>query len=156
MLNESKKAFTMVELVFVIVVIGILSAVAIPKFAVNRDDAEIAKAKSEVASIRSAVSVERQKRILRGDFTPITSLGTDTGYDKPIFDGINGDAATPVFEYGLQSCKSASAQGCWYTADNTTYTYKFPVVGTVDFNLSSSSRFDCKVPTSATCKELTQ
>ncbi len=36
------KAFTMIELIFVIVIIGILSAVAIPKFAATRDDAKIA------------------------------------------------------------------------------------------------------------------
>ena len=40
---SSKKAFTMVELVFVIVVIGILSAIAIPKLAATRDDAHITK-----------------------------------------------------------------------------------------------------------------
>ena len=38
-----KKAFTMVELIFVIVIIGILSAVAVPKLMATRDDALIAK-----------------------------------------------------------------------------------------------------------------
>lgn len=38
-------AFTMVELIFVIVIIGILSAVAIPKFTATRNDAKV----SEVA-----------------------------------------------------------------------------------------------------------
>ena len=36
---KSQKAFTMVELVFVIVIIGILAAVAIPRLAATRDDA---------------------------------------------------------------------------------------------------------------------
>lgn len=38
-----KSAFTMIELIFVIVILGILSAVAIPKFTATRDDAEISK-----------------------------------------------------------------------------------------------------------------
>lgn len=155
MFCKNYKAFTMIELVFVIVVIGILSAIAIPKFAATRGDAEIAKAKATVGSVRSAVAMQRQKLILRGVFDPITSLSSVTGYDKPIFDGINGDTNSPVLEYPLQSCKNSTSQGCWYTADNVTYSYKLPVSGSVDFNLTSS-KFTCKVPTDANCKLLTQ
>ena len=38
-----KKAFTMIELIFVIVIIGILAAIAIPKLAASRDDARTSK-----------------------------------------------------------------------------------------------------------------
>jgi len=38
-----KNAFTMVELVFVIVILGILAAVAIPRFSATRDDAQVSK-----------------------------------------------------------------------------------------------------------------
>jgi len=41
----------MIELIFVIVILGILAAVAIPKLAATRDDAKIAKGATEVASI---------------------------------------------------------------------------------------------------------
>ncbi|MBU1990199.1 type II secretion system GspH family protein, partial [bacterium] len=50
----SKNAFTMIELVFVIVVLGILAAIAIPKFATTRTDAIIAKGRADISSIRSA------------------------------------------------------------------------------------------------------
>jgi general secretion pathway protein G len=38
-----KKAFTMIELIFVIVILGILATVAIPKLAATRTDAEVSK-----------------------------------------------------------------------------------------------------------------
>jgi type II secretory pathway pseudopilin PulG len=40
----------MIELIFVIVIIGILAAVAIPKLAATRDDAQDAKTKANVAT----------------------------------------------------------------------------------------------------------
>ena len=45
------KAFTMVEVIFVIVIIGMLAAVAIPKLAASRNDAEAAVCITEVGQL---------------------------------------------------------------------------------------------------------
>lgn len=50
-----KKAFSMIEMIFVIVVIGILSAVAIPKMMANRETAHVVKLKEQIENIRKGI-----------------------------------------------------------------------------------------------------
>ena len=145
-----RRAFTMLELTYVIAIIGILAAIAIPKFAATRDDAVISKARVTVASLRNAIATERQLRVLRGDFTPITNLdsghGNGNAYDKPIFDRFDlNTTANRVLEYPMRTCKNSSARGCWIRSSNSRYTYKFPHNDTDVIFDSNGSRFDCLV-----------
>ena len=43
-----RTAFTMIELIFVILVLGILAVIAIPKLAATRDDAEISRMSADI------------------------------------------------------------------------------------------------------------
>ena len=64
-----KKGFTMIELIFVIVILGILASVAIPRLAATRDDAEISSA---VANLRTLVSDASAYYTVKGTLTGAT------------------------------------------------------------------------------------
>ncbi len=156
MLHTKKNAFTMIELVFVIVVIGILSAIAIPKFAATRTDAQIAKGRSEISSIRSAIVSERQARLIKGDNKFINKL--HSAADK-YFDN-NGTAANTLLMYAIVPKDS---NGHWKTGASCTgdtpnvCTYTF-MVENKDVNFTykqANGTFDCNT-TENLCKQLTE
>ena len=82
-----KKGFTMIELIFVIVILGILASVAVPRLASTREDAEIS---ATVANLRTLVSDASSYYVANGTFTP---KGTQAKWrdvtNVPLRDGKN-------------------------------------------------------------------
>ena len=143
-MKNSKNAFTMIELVFVIVVLGILAAVAIPKFAATRTDAEISKGRADISSIRSAIVTERQTRLIKGDSSWITKLTSNTT-PTILFDG--NDTDHTLLMYGV-------AVGRWQSTNTDGEQYSYTVQSTTvsfDYN-NSTGIFKCN-PTGGTAIE---
>lgn len=73
---DMKKAFTMIELVFVIVILGILAAIAIPKLVASKDDAMAVKATTEMATVITQLSAWY---FTHGNFKPVIHGCPDPG-----------------------------------------------------------------------------
>jgi MSHA pilin protein MshA len=64
--NKNESGFTLIELVMVIVIVGILTAVALPKFVSLGSDARVGVMKSVQGSMRSANAIIFSKAAMSG------------------------------------------------------------------------------------------
>ena len=100
----------MIELIFVIVILGILASVAIPRLAATREDAEISAA---VANLRTLVSDATAYYTAKGEFGSTTKWNEIT--NVPLGDaGSNavgtGNTATAKLKAGGKDCIGVQLQ----------------------------------------------
>ena len=98
-----KKGFTMIELIFVIVILGILASVAIPRLAGTRDDAEISAA---IGNLRTLVSDANVYYVTKGSFGATTKWQEFTSVPLVGADAtaVNSTAATANLKVGGENC----------------------------------------------------
>lgn len=131
-----KKGFSLIELVFVIVILGILAGVAIPRLTATREDAQIAKLKSDVAAVQSGIALERSTRMMRGDMSWPSRLDQK----DPV------GASTPGIDCGSAFCAVTqnAIKGPWSTSNGTAYTFEFNKNTTLNFTYNpADGTFDC-------------
>jgi general secretion pathway protein G len=73
-----RRAFTMIEIMVVVVMVGIMAAIVIPQFGGVTNDAKSGSAEGALAGVRSSIAAFRSKAILAGSspFPTLTELNT--------------------------------------------------------------------------------
>lgn len=77
---KKQNGFTLIELVVVIAILGILAAIALPKFVNMTSEARIAKMKGAVGAVNSGAALIHAKWLAMGSPAP-TATGTKLAYE---------------------------------------------------------------------------
>ena len=125
-----QKAFTLIELIFVIVIIGLLAVVAVPKFINLTAHAKTASIKSVVSSVQDSIENIHAKWLVNEDFVwDVDGDGQNdlnaNGYPEKLDEGKD---EKKLFKYVLKipvySCGD-KAKNCWKEYDDKRYEYIF-------------------------------
>ncbi|MDT8440027.1 MAG: type II secretion system major pseudopilin GspG [Desulfuromonadales bacterium] len=76
---RSKRGFTLIEIMVVVVILGILAAVVVPRLLSRPDEARVTKAKVDMKSIEEALGLFK----LDSGFFPSTDQGLKALVEKP-------------------------------------------------------------------------
>ena len=100
---RDQRGFTLIEIVMVIVLLGVLAAIAIPKYVDMKKDAQEATADGIVASVSSAAAIGYAKKSISGTATYPDMTELDTTYlSVQNVDYWGTDAANGVFTANIK------------------------------------------------------
>ncbi|MGQ2736498.1 type II secretion system protein [Campylobacter coli] len=82
-----RKAFTILELVFVIVILGILAAIALPKMSSSKDEAEVSKSLNNLKTLINDISIYTLKN---DHLSSIKTMSNVSGVENVDLGNFNG------------------------------------------------------------------
>ncbi len=120
---RNRKGFTLIELLIVVVIIGILAAIAIPKFAATKDKAKLASVKTDIRNAETAEEAYFSDNATYGSLTQLQTANEislssgNTMTLTPVASGYTVSASNSSISSGTTSCKVKVAAGAASTVD---------------------------------------
>ncbi|HEY4319664.1 MAG TPA: prepilin-type N-terminal cleavage/methylation domain-containing protein [Gemmatimonadales bacterium] len=120
---RNRKGFTLIELLIVVVIIGILAAIAIPKFAATKDKAKLASVKTDLRNAETAEEAYFSDYNTYGDFGALQTASSyslsvgNTMAITPSTSGYSIAASNSSISSTITSCQVAVAGGATSAVD---------------------------------------
>ena len=129
-MSKKQMGFTLIEIVMVLVLLGILSAVAVPKYFDLRDQAEQKAASAIVSEIQATLNGKFAKQLLDGDDC---ATARTKAVDEAKAVTVNGYTITlsdtPKFGPVKITLKNTSGAKNSYASDSSDSAKKIPYIG---------------------------
>lgn len=121
-MRRIQKGFTLIELIMVIVILGILAAFALPRFANMSTDARLATLDAGVGTMKSAAAIVHAQWLIDGS---ITTAGTTVDLEGATGITVNAEGYPTADAAGIQAAMDAPEMvGAVYTVEtDCTATY---------------------------------
>ena len=138
-----KKGFTLIEIIFVLVIIGILAGIALPKLGSQVKNANITKIKSEIIAIRNGIN---------------SKLNTSILADNAKCPDLEGSNDNLLFDNVTEGIKSSDQGIKWSKVDDTHYKLEFNGESTT-FEYKNDLKDKCSFTCNSSdnlCKEINE
>ena len=119
----NRKGFTLIELLIVVVIIGILAAIAIPKFAATKDKAKLASVKTDLRNMMTSEEAYFSDYSTYGSLAQVQTASNftlssgNTGSATGVSNGFTATFNNPTITTGIKTCTVTVGAGAASTVD---------------------------------------